>query len=170
MNTLHRFALGARTPAQEALARTSFEALQGAALDLSLSADVDREMWEKFCFLTTLAGMTCLARASVGEIVATDHGAALMRASFAGCVAVARAEGVSPAEAWRTKTEGFLLDGESKLTASMLRDLEKGGRTEADHIIGDMLARAARHGLHLPGLEAAYIPLQAHERRLATSG
>ncbi|MEW5889193.1 MAG: ketopantoate reductase C-terminal domain-containing protein [Pseudomonadota bacterium] len=145
----------------------AYEDLAGAGFDLALCADVRREMWEKYVFLATLAAMTCLLRASVGEICATRHGRGLMLETFAGCQAVARAEGVELSEQGRRHTEGFLTDPASTLTASMLRDLEKGGRTEADHVLGDMLERAAAHGLRLPLLEAAYAQLQAHERRIA---
>jgi 2-dehydropantoate 2-reductase len=167
MNRTHRFALGPRLPAQQEAARAAFAALAGAACDLAWCDDVQREMWEKFCFLTSAAGMTCLARASIGEIMATADGEALMRETFAGCLAVAGAAGIAPDPDWRAKNEAFLTDRNSPLTASMLRDLEKGGRTEAEHVIGDMLQRAQRAGIRIPALQAAYVALQAHERRLA---
>ncbi|MFZ5508621.1 MAG: 2-dehydropantoate 2-reductase [Pseudomonadota bacterium] len=167
MNRVHRLSLGARTPAQQAVAQRAYETLAGAGFDLALCTDVRREMWEKYVFLATLAAMTCLLRASVGEICATRHGRGLMLEAFAACQAVARAEGAELSEQWRRQTEGFLTDPASTLTASMLRDLEKGGRTEAEHVLGDMLERAAAHGLRLPLLEAAYAQLQAHERRIA---
>ena len=45
----------------------------------------------------------------------------------------------------------------------MLRDLELGNPTEADHILGDMIARAKRHRIKTPFLEAAYAHLQVYE-------
>ena len=86
---------------------------------------------------------------------------------FEGCAAVAREQGIEISPEWQRKSVAILTDPASTLTASMLRDLEKGGRTEADHILGDMLDRAQAHGLRLPLLEAAYAQLQAHERRIA---
>ena len=50
----------------------------------------------------------------------------------------------------------------SKFTASMLHDLEKGGMVEADHIVGDMIARAKNAGLATPNLRLAYAHLQVH--------
>lgn len=167
LNRLHRLSLGARREDQEQAASRVNAALAGAAFDLVPSQDVVRELWEKFAFLASLAAMTCLARASVGEICATRHGERLMREAFEGCEAVARAEAVALEPAWRNQALSLMTDPASSLTASMLRDLERGGRTEADHILGDMLERAERHGLRLPVLEAAYVQLQAHERRLA---
>jgi 2-dehydropantoate 2-reductase len=53
----------------------------------------------------------------------------------------------------------------SAFTASMLRDLEAGGRVEADHIVGDMLLRARAAGADTRLLAAAYCHLQAYEAR-----
>lgn len=167
MNQTHRLALGPRQPAQAEAARAVFDGLTGAACDIAWCDDVVREMWEKFCFLATLAGMTCLARASIGEIMATTDGETMVRKTFAACIEVARASGIAPTDAWCLKSEGFLTDRQSALTASMLRDLEKGGHTEAEHVIGDMLRRARAANIRIPALQAAYLGLQAHEQRLA---
>jgi 2-dehydropantoate 2-reductase len=53
----------------------------------------------------------------------------------------------------------------SAFTASMLRDIESGGRVEADHIVGDMLRRARAAGADVRLLTAAYCHLQAYETR-----
>ena len=55
----------------------------------------------------------------------------------------------------------------SAFTASMLRDIEAGGRVEADHIVGDMLRHARAAGADARLLAAAYCHLQAYEARRA---
>ncbi|MGH7089627.1 MAG: ketopantoate reductase C-terminal domain-containing protein, partial [Stellaceae bacterium] len=55
----------------------------------------------------------------------------------------------------------------SPFAASAMRDLVAGRRTEGDHIVGDLVRRAQRHGLHVPILESARILFAAHEARLA---
>jgi len=45
----------------------------------------------------------------------------------------------------------------------MLRDIERNGKTEADHIIGDMLRRARKHKPQTPLLRLAYCHLQAYD-------
>jgi 2-dehydropantoate 2-reductase len=49
----------------------------------------------------------------------------------------------------------------------MLRDVLAGNRTEGDHIIGDMVDRAADAGLHTPILLAARAGLAVHEKKVA---
>jgi 2-dehydropantoate 2-reductase len=61
----------------------------------------------------------------------------------------------------------MLTDGASRFTASMLRDLEAGSRTEGEPILGDMLNRARALGVPTPILRIAVCHLQVHERRLA---
>ena len=47
----------------------------------------------------------------------------------------------------------------------MLRDMEKGGHVEADHIVGWMLERARRHGVDDTLLSLAFTHLKAYEAR-----
>ena len=51
------------------------------------------------------------------------------------------------------------------LTASTLRDLENGGPTEVDHIVGFMLEKARTHGVDDGMLAVAYTHLKAYEVR-----
>jgi len=47
----------------------------------------------------------------------------------------------------------------------MLRDIERGGPVEADHIIGDMIRRARAKGVATPLLRLVFSHLQAYEAR-----
>jgi 2-dehydropantoate 2-reductase len=49
----------------------------------------------------------------------------------------------------------------------MLRDIERGGPTEGDHVLGDLIARAAAFGLATPLLVVARCHVQVYERRRA---
>ena len=53
----------------------------------------------------------------------------------------------------------------SRFTASMLHDLEKGAMVEADHVVGDMIARAKKAGIATPNLRLAYAHLQVYLAR-----
>ena len=134
-------------------------------LEFKLSADIEQDMWEKFVLLASLAAMTCLMRASVGEILAADDGESLMREALSVCVAAAGAAGHAPRADSLQRTESMLIAPGSAFTASMLRDIESGGRIEAGHIVGDMLQRARAAGADVRLLTAAYCHLQAYEAR-----
>src|SRR5947208_11717464 len=66
------------------------------------------EMWEKFVMIGAMAGMNCLMRGTVGEIVATEDGSALMCAALGECEAVAAAAGLAPRSQSRERVEKML--------------------------------------------------------------
>ena len=51
----------------------------------------------------------------------------------------------------------------SQLTASMFRDIKAGAQVEADHVIGDLVARGDAAKIPVPKLRTAYTHLKAYE-------
>jgi 2-dehydropantoate 2-reductase len=140
------------------------ELFGGANFAWRASPDIVLEMWEKWVFLATLAGMTCLMRASVGDIVASGGGGTML-ALLAEARSVAAAAGHAPRPEVLETYRALLTAPGSAMTASMLRDLEKGGAVEADHVIGDLIRRGEAAGLDLPLLRLAALHLAAYQAR-----
>jgi len=139
-------------------------------VDHVASDAIGQEQWVKYTFLTTLAAATCLMRADVGTIVATDDGAEIVRGLYAECLAVAEAAGEPiPEKAQAVALAATTQEG-SALKASMLRDLEAGQQVEAEQIVGDMLVRARAAGQAAPLLAVAYAHLQAYQRQRQRAG
>ncbi len=128
---------------------------------------IERGLWDKWVVLAALAGGTCLMRGSIGAIVSGEDGAAIMEEILAETVAVARAAGHAPGEQRLAAAHGILTDRNSDATASMLRDIRRGGPTEGAHIIGDLLRRARAYGLATPLLRLANAHLQTYEAERA---
>lgn len=137
----------------------------GTPVKASARPRIEQDLWDKLVFLATLSAATCLLRASVGVILETRTGAAVMARLLEECAAVATAEGRAPDPERMQGYKKILGHAGSPMTASMLRDIERGGPTECDHIQGYLLDRAAAHGLASPTLETAYAHLQAYEIR-----
>ncbi|MFC6792882.1 2-dehydropantoate 2-reductase [Methylobacterium komagatae] len=135
-----------------------------------LSDKIILEMWEKWVFLASLAGGTTLMRAAIGDIVAAPGGADLMGALHAECTAIATASGFAPREKVAAGARSQLTAEGSAFTASMLRDIEGKSRIEADHVIGDLIARGRAHGVATPMLDLTYTGLKAYEARRAREG
>jgi 2-dehydropantoate 2-reductase len=109
--------------------------------------------------------MSCLTRAAMGDIV-NAGGADLSEALMEECLAIAKAAGRPARPAFLERVRPRLFDARSTLTASMLTDLERGGRTEADHVLGDLLRRRpAAPGPDRSLLRIAYVSLKAAEAR-----
>ncbi len=124
-------------------------------------------LWEKWIMLATMAGSTCLMRGSVGALLGTEDGTALMDELLAEAISVATAAGFPPSEGHLANARSILFAKGSPASASMLRDIQKGGRIEGDHIIGDLLRRGRGFGLKTPLLRVANAHLQTYDAERA---
>lgn len=129
--------------------------------------DVMQKMWEKVVHLATVAGMTCVMRASIGQVARTKEGSALLVEFLERNAEIAKKEGHGPSQQFLDEYRSLFHDRESPYAASMLRDLEKGGPVEADHIIGFVLDKARQHGIDDSMHRFIYTHLQAYEQRRA---
>ena len=142
--------------------------MQGAGFTARLSADIEREMWEKWILLSSLGGITCLMRGSIGELEAASGGRDFALEFINEVVGIVRSVGKPPSESFLGMAREVLTAKGSALTSSMYRDLQRGAPIEADQIIGDLIARARQGGLAAPLLQAAYASLSIYQnRRLA---
>lgn len=141
------------------------DTLGNAGFDSKATPQIMQEMWEKWVFLASLAGSTCLFRAPIGDILTAPDGEAVIERIFAECRAVAAANGSPVRDVFVERARAMLFARGSAMTASMLRDVRNGSRTEADHILGDLIERggAAQHAGELTVLRIAYSQLKAYE-------
>lgn len=167
LSDFHRLTFGARSPSQAEAVRDVAAEFQDARFEAIVAPDVSLAMWEKWIFLASLAGVTCLMRAAIGD-VARAGGTSCVRNLFGECRAIADAHGRSPSPAFADLALDRLTGpDDSTLIASMLSDLERGGPTEAEHILGDLLARGEAKGLKAPTLKAALVAIRAQAERAA---
>ncbi|WP_321848588.1 ketopantoate reductase family protein [Burkholderia diffusa] len=148
LNDTAGLSFGELAGGESARVRAVADVLGGAGFDATLSDDIAARMWDKWVFLATLAASTSLFRGSIGDILAAHNG-------------------YRPDSAAVERMQRMVLTP-SPLTASMLRDVENRARVEADHVIGDLLARRdpqAADALSL--LRIAYNHLKAYEVRVA---
>jgi 2-dehydropantoate 2-reductase len=169
LNRVHGIALGERSGMTSRRVEQIARAFAATPVNASVSDNILLEMWEKFVMICSLAGMNCLMRGSVGDIMTADDGESLMLELLTECEAVASASGFSPRDRQREQHRAMLTERGSEFSASMRRDLEAGVCTESDQILGDMLRRARGKGLSTPLLRLAVCHLQVHERRLAAA-
>ncbi len=166
LSPMHVLRFGERTGERSERIAALEELVKGANIDAKSSRDVMQALWEKWVMLASLAGMTSLMRASIGDIVAaTPVGRKLMLQLLDECAAVATAYGRAPRHAVLEDTRGLLTKPGSTFTASMLRDIESGNRVEADHILGDLIERGSHTGVFTSLLEIAYCHVKAYEER-----
>ena len=167
LNDINILVFGERSGRPSPPCKALSDLLRSSTVAARLSQNILQDMWDKLVFLGTLAGITCLMRASIGEILETGVGKKLILQLLMECEQVATESGYRPNEDQLSRYRAQLTERGSTYTASMLRDIERGGRTEADHVLGDLLKRAQSKRLRTPLLEVAYTHLQSYEARRA---
>ncbi|MDM0077867.1 2-dehydropantoate 2-reductase [Variovorax sp. J2P1-59] len=152
---------GSRSPRMYALEA----ALAKARFDGVASDNILQDMWEKWVLIASAASMTCLMRATVGDIVRSG-GTDIANGMVDECAAIARHNGFAPRAMAIERAREILTAADSMMTASMFKDIERGAPIEADHIVGDLLRRG--EGGKTPSLlRVAYAHLKAYESRRA---
>jgi 2-dehydropantoate 2-reductase len=129
------------------------------------SENIIQEMWEKWVFLASLAAATCLMRSSVGNILAVSGGRDFLLGILDESCAIATAEGHAPRAPFLERTRGMFTAEESQMTASMFRDIKIGAPVEADHVVGDLIARGDAAKVPVPKLRTAYTHLKVYEKQ-----
>src|ERR1700754_853536 len=112
----------------------------------------------------SIAASTSLMRAPIGMIMAAPGGKDFLLGILDECRAVATVEGYPPRAPALERATGMLTTEGSPLTASMFRDIKAGQPIEADHVIGDLIARADTAKVPVPRLRTAYTHLKAYEQ------
>jgi 2-dehydropantoate 2-reductase len=168
LNDLHSVTFGELDGARSQRIETIASALLGAGFDARLSGEIRQDMWEKWIFIATIAGITCLMRAGIGDIVAAGA-SDLVTALLDECAAIASAGGFPARQQFLERSRPTLTASGSPLMASMLRDIERGMPVEGDHILGDLLRRAAKPD-ERSLLCIAYAHVKAYEARRLRSG
>jgi 2-dehydropantoate 2-reductase len=141
-----------------------YATLANAGFDVQAKDTILQDVWDKWVFMGTLAAVTCLMRASIGDIEAAGAGGLTLKL-LDEAAAIARLEGFVPQTEPFNVYRSMLTKAGSPVRASTLRDIETHSATEGTHIVGDLLARAQRHGFSAPMLEIADFHLKCYDVR-----
>jgi 2-dehydropantoate 2-reductase len=164
LNSSHSLTFGERNGEKSERVQAILAQMASAPFDARLSDQILQSMWEKWTFIAAAAGITCLMRASVGDIYAA--GAVDLAAQiYEECAQIAAEAGYAPGAGARQASLSSITAAGSPLTASMLRDIENRSRTEVDQILGDLLQRRKATPAGLTVLDVAYLHVKAYEMR-----
>ena len=163
LNDTHELSFGEQNGALSERVKAIATLMDGARFKAHASTEILQEMWEKWVFLASLAGSTCLMRAAIGDICASPGGTDFIVGLLEECRSIADAAGYPMRDAQLKRARDMLTAKGATLTASMLRDVERNAPIEADHIIGDLLRR--EQGSGAKSLSLAYTHLKSYEAR-----
>lgn len=137
---------GRRTPRIEAF----HDACKRGGINAEIAADIRRELWEKFTFLTALAAATASIRLPLGPIRENPLTRQFLVDLAKEVVAVGRAHGVALPADFAEKRIAAADALPPDMTASMHHDLVRGNRLEVEWLSGAVVDLGAQVGVATP--------------------
>lgn len=126
------------------------DAARAAGVDIEVSADIRRALWEKFCLLAAMSGCTCLARQSIGVVREDPELRATLEAAVREAWTLGRAHDVALSDSYVEATMSAMDGFPYEMEASMLHDLNAGRRLEAEWLSGAVAQMSQAAGLDAP--------------------
>ncbi len=163
LSQMQSLGFGERDGAMSERVRAADEIFARGNFGGKASATIVQDMWEKWVLLATLACSTCLMRAAIGKILLAPGGREFILGVRDEISSVAADAGHPPRQPFLERITTMLTTEGSTFTASMYRDIVAGLPIEADHIIGDLVARGDAARQPVPRLRIAYTHLKTYE-------
>ena len=157
-----RLQFGPVLPAQRKMAEEFLAACKGASIQAEIPDDIVKANWEKFVFLVGISSATATARAPVGVVRADPDLRWLLEQAMREAWRVGRARGVKLAEDFVEQRLAFADGLHADMKASLLHDLEAGGRLEAPWLCGAVARMAQEAGFDAPVNRAVYASLKPY--------
>ena len=141
--------------------RAIVTALRSASVDARDTDHVEVELWQKFVFIASLATVCGLARTSIGPVRAAPRGEDFIAEAVGEAVGVGRARGVGLPADQAARTVAMIQALPPQMRPSFLSDLERGGPTELEALMGAVARMGKEKGLPTPLHSAATAALSA---------
>ena len=141
---------GSNSPRLKALAQV----LRGAGIGVEVSADIRTDIWLKLLANVSLAPVSALACASVGEAARDEGARSVIRLAMEECKAVARAFGVETPISTEDRIEKTAAFDTHR--PSLLQDIERGRPPELDPTLGAVRELGGVAGIETPVLDALH--------------
>jgi len=148
--TMARLRIGAFPGGPADRAAVFVDACTKAGIEAENSADIERALWEKFCFLSAFSGCTCLIRQPLGAVRGDADVRRIFEAAIREGWTVGRARGVALADDYVAQQLAVSDTLPADMNSSMLNDLLAGNRLEASWLSGAVARMAAEAGLGAP--------------------
>ena len=149
---------GRSTPRAERV----LEAFKVAEIVTEMSPDVVKTLWTKFLFISTLAGLTSVARAPMSDLLTNQASCAMVLATMQEIEAVGRASGVALDPDVVDRTMDYMRTAAKDLHASMHTDLELGRPLELEALNGAVVRMGVQVGVPTPINNFIYATLVVH--------
>jgi 2-dehydropantoate 2-reductase len=158
--TMARLQFGPVLASQRPAAQSFLEACREASIQAEIPEDIVRATWEKFVFLVGISTATALARAPIGVVRADPDLRWLFEQAMRETWQLGRARGVELADGFVEARMAFADGLPGEMRASLLHDLQAGGRLEAPWLCGAVARMSHEARLEAPVNRAAFAALK----------
>ncbi len=140
------------------------QAFSSANTNFILSEKIEQDMWHKYLFISTVAGITSLFRSSIGPIREQIYGRQMIESVLHEVSEIMRAmkapilENIVAIQLERIDHLGY------KMKASLLRDMEKQMPIEAEHFYGYLIDYAEANNIQAQAIKSIYTNLKIYEK------
>jgi 2-dehydropantoate 2-reductase len=159
-----RIVLGERTGGASERAERIAGVIREAGAEARVSEDIAADLWRKFAFISTMAAVCGLARASIGPVREAPLGNLMIERALREVIAVAHASGVALPADVEAGILGFTRSLPGFMKPSFLLDLESGGPTELDDLSGAVSRLGRKAGVETPVHDVATAALGIKSR------
>lgn len=150
VGTMARLSVGELDGKRSARTQAFHDVCAAAGIDIELTDNINLRLWEKFVFLTAMAGATASMRSPLGPIRANPQTRAFLIDLMREADAVGRALGIAfPANHIETRTKAIEALP-AQMTTSMQVDLSRGNRLEVAWLNGKVVELGAQVGVPTP--------------------
>lgn len=157
-----RVQFGPVLPSQRAAAERFLAACREANIQAEIPGDIVKANWEKFVFLVGLSSATALTRAPLGVVRADPDMRWVFEQAMRETWSVGRARGVALADDFVEQRMKFAEGLHADMKASLLHDLEAGGKLEAPWLCGAIARMAREQGIDAPVNRTVYAALKPY--------
>jgi 2-dehydropantoate 2-reductase len=146
--------------AQKSTLEKAENILKSAGIQTELSSEIDKTIWEKFIFISSLATLTSALDKTKGEILSSDENRHTLIDLIAEVSNLARAKNINVAENIEKLTLEKISKTPPSSTSSMHADFAKKGKTELETLTGYVVNEAKFLNVATPVYERLYDALR----------
>jgi 2-dehydropantoate 2-reductase len=134
-----------------------------AGIQVELSNEIDKTIWEKFIFISSLATLTSALDKTKGEILGSNENRQILIDLIAEASNLARAKKINVAENIEEITLDKIRKAPNNSTSSMHADFAKKGKTELETLTGYVVRGAKLLDVATPNYERLYEDLKVRK-------
>jgi 2-dehydropantoate 2-reductase len=155
-----RIALGELNGQKTLRIRRIHDALSKSGATIELVEDINKVMWTKYVFISSVSAIGSLSRATFGEYRHVPEARAVLAAAMQEVKAVAQASGIMLDADVIDKTLAFLDSSAPGIKTSMQRDIEAGKVSELESMIGFVVLLGEKLKVPTPVMRFTYAMLK----------